>query len=180
MERSKQFPFQTMINAAKSNDLSYDGKFWLGVKSTRIYCLPSCKARFPLLKNITFFSTREEAIANGYRGCKRCMSEFYPKVKPNWLDNIVDFLQAHPTRKVSTREITRLVEVDITTIRRYFKHHYGISPMTYHRRLRLAYAKKQLENGIDIKIVSNLVGFTSIEGFIQAFKKEYGNSPRMI
>ena len=108
------------------------------------------------------------------------MSEFYPKISPNWLKIIEDHLVTNSTSKISTEDLTELVEVDITTIRRYFKVHYGISPMKYHRRLRLAHAKKQLENGSNIIDVSSTIGFSSIEGFIQAFEKEFEISPRKI
>ena len=178
MKEREQFTFETMINAAKSNDSSYDGKFWLGVKSTKIYCLPSCRARFPLQKNIIFFSTREEAITKGFRGCKRCMSESYPDTKPRWLDIIIDFLQNNSMRKITIDEISELVEVDITTIRRYFKEYFGSSPMTYHRKLRLSYAKKKIREGAEIEDISKIIGFSSIEGFMQAYEKEYGYSPK--
>jgi AraC family transcriptional regulator of adaptative response/methylated-DNA-[protein]-cysteine methyltransferase len=180
MESKNHFTFQEMLTAARNNDTSCDGKFWIAVKTTRIYCLPSCKARFPLQKNITFFSTREEAIANGFRGCKKCMSEFYPNTAPNWLKDIEDHLIANPTSKISPEDLIELVKVDITTIRRYFKLYHGISPMKYHRQLRLAHAKKELETGGDLTDVSTAIGFTSIEGFIKAFQKEYGISPRRI
>ena len=101
MEKINHFTFETMMNAARACDASYDGKFWLGVLSTKIYCLPSCKARFPLEKNVVFFSTREEAIKNGLRGCKRCKSEFYPFIEPKWLDKIKHYMNHNLTRKVT-------------------------------------------------------------------------------
>ena len=60
-----------MIHAMQTNDSRYDGRFFVGVHSTGIYCLPSCKARLPKLKNVRFYPTREDALAAGLRGCKR-------------------------------------------------------------------------------------------------------------
>jgi methylphosphotriester-DNA--protein-cysteine methyltransferase len=53
-------------------DTKYDGLFYTAVKTTRIFCLPSCKAKKPLQKNIIFYNTKKEAIENGFRRCKIC------------------------------------------------------------------------------------------------------------
>ncbi len=177
MGKTNRFTFETMLNAARANDASYDGKFWLGVSSTKIYCLASCKARFPLEKNIVFFSTREEAVESGFRGCKRCKSEFYPFVEPKWLDKIKQHMSENLTQKITETELVSMANVDITTIRRYFKFHQKTSLMAYHRKLRISYAKKLLENGTDIKEVYHMIGYQSLEGFIHAFKQEFGSLP---
>lgn len=59
-------------NFIGSKDKKYDGKFYTAVKTTGIFCLPSCKARKPLEKNVIFYNTKEEAIENGFRACKIC------------------------------------------------------------------------------------------------------------
>ncbi|MHA1945023.1 MAG: Ada metal-binding domain-containing protein [Candidatus Hodarchaeales archaeon] len=179
MGKSNQFTFEIMLNAAKSNDAFYDGKFWLGVKSTNIYCLPSCKARFPLEKNLLFFLKREEAVKNGFRGCKRCKSEFYPFVEPLWLESIKQYMKRNLNRKITEIELIEIADVDITTIRRYFKFHQKISLLAYHRKLRMSHAKKLLEKGTDVKSVYKLVGYQSKEGFIHAFKQEFGYLPEV-
>ncbi len=177
MGKTNRFTFETMLNAARTCDASYDGKYWLGVLSTKIYCLPSCKARFPLERNIIFFSTREEAIENGFRGCKRCKSEFYPFVEPKWFDKIKQYMNDNLTQKITETELVSIADVDITTIRRYFKFHQEISLMAYHRKLRVSYAKKLLEKGVDVKEVYRMIGYQSIGGFIHAFKQEFGSLP---
>src|ERR1700741_3822787 len=58
--------------ATLARDSRADGSFVLGVRSTHIYCRPSCPARRPLRRNVTFFRTREEAEKQGYRPCLRC------------------------------------------------------------------------------------------------------------
>jgi len=59
-------------NFIGSQDTKYNGKFYTAVKTTGIFCLPSCKARKPLEKNVIFYNTKEEAIENGFRACKIC------------------------------------------------------------------------------------------------------------
>lgn len=169
--------FETMLQAAQTCDSSYDGKFFLAVKTTKIYCLPSCKARFPLEKNLEFFATIKEAATAGYRGCKRCRSESYPNVSPSWLKDIISYMENNVNRKITEEELAHIAEADITTIRRYFKSKYKNSLMAYHRKLRLNQAQKMLLQGIDYKIVSQNTGFQSINGFIEAYSDEYGVSP---
>ena len=71
-----------MVQAMQQNDATFDGRFYVGVHSTGIYCLPSCKAKLPLLKNVVFYESREEAIAAGLRGCKRCRAAQFPDLLP--------------------------------------------------------------------------------------------------
>ena len=62
----------TQWNAVLNRDTSVTGEFIYGVKSTRIYCRPTCPSRRPLRKNVLFFATTAEAREQGYRACKRC------------------------------------------------------------------------------------------------------------
>ena len=84
-----KFTEEEMTRARLARDASYDGKFFVCVKTTKIYCLPSCKAKSPFQKNVIFLATREEAVAAGFRGCKRCESEFFPITQPPWLDSVI-------------------------------------------------------------------------------------------
>lgn len=59
-------------NCVIKNDISSDGKFFYAVKTTKIFCKPSCKSKTPLRNNVTFFNTKQQAINAGYRPCKRC------------------------------------------------------------------------------------------------------------
>ena len=67
---------EEMVQICQRRDKRYDGVFFLGVKSTKIVCKPSCSSRVPLEKNMVFFQTAEEAFKAGYRPCKRCMKEY--------------------------------------------------------------------------------------------------------
>lgn len=68
---------QEKMQAIQNKDVSYDGRFIYGVKTTKIICRPGCPAKVPLKKNIVFFDTMEEAIEKGYRPCKRCKPEIF-------------------------------------------------------------------------------------------------------
>src|SRR4030066_814144 len=85
--------YPEMVKAMLTNDSKYNGQFYVGVHSTGIYCLPSCKAKKPKLENVSFYPTREEAIASGLRGCKRCKSEKFPDVLPEGLNPVLIFMK---------------------------------------------------------------------------------------
>ncbi len=68
---------EEMVKACQARDRSCIGKFFLGVKSTKIVCHPGCSSKVPLEKNMVFYDTLEEALADGYRPCKRCMKEMW-------------------------------------------------------------------------------------------------------
>ena len=64
-----------MYEAVKQNDTNYDGIFFYGVKTTGIFCRPSCRSKLPLKENVRFFDNAGEAIQAGFRPCKRCRSD---------------------------------------------------------------------------------------------------------
>jgi methylphosphotriester-DNA--protein-cysteine methyltransferase len=171
------YSFDEMYNYAKDCNGNYDGKFFVAVKTTKIFCLPSCKAKFPLPKNLEFFESKIDAVKSGYRGCKRCYSNNWPFNKPAWLDMVVQFMKANDDRKINLDELTNLANVDPTTLRRYFKKHYKQSLMDYHRSLRLAKTKELLKNNT-LQDVASICGFSSLKGFKIAYKNKFGMNPK--
>jgi AraC family transcriptional regulator of adaptative response/methylated-DNA-[protein]-cysteine methyltransferase len=161
----------------KANDCSYDGCFYVGVHSTGIYCLPSCKAKLPLLKNVRFYSTREEAIAAGLRGCRRCHSESYPDVLPAWVKTLVSYMRRNRTERLTEQRLRDIAGVDITTIRRYFHTHLGTTALAFHRTVRLRYAKELIDSGADYLSAAFECGYESSSGFRSAFVRQYGHPP---
>ncbi|MFW9992114.1 MAG: Ada metal-binding domain-containing protein [Candidatus Odinarchaeota archaeon] len=164
-----------MLEARLRRDITYDGKFYVGILSTGIYCLPSCKAK--MSKNVIFFENRQKAIEAGFKGCKRCKAEFYPVTEPAWLEKVQFYMEKETSNKLDEKELAQLAKVDITTIRRYFKSRYRVSLMAYHRKLRLARAKRLIDQGVDYKKLPSTCGFKSDSGFRSAFIKEYGHPP---
>jgi AraC family transcriptional regulator of adaptative response/methylated-DNA-[protein]-cysteine methyltransferase len=166
-----------MLNAFINSDARYNGKFYVAVKSTKIYCLPSCTAKQPLEKNILFFDTQDEAISAGFRGCLRCRSEFYPNIKPDWFENVNDFIKSNKHLRIREFQLEDIAGVDITTIRRYFKYYHHMTPLSYHRKIRLNFAKELIRNGTNQIIAAYQVGYESMSGFRDAFVKEFSITP---
>ncbi len=170
-------PYRRMVEAMMGKDADFDGRFYVGVHSTGIYCLPSCKARKPLLKNVVFYHTREEAIAAGLRSCRRCAAERYPDYLPTWLHKVLHYMREHKQDRLNEIALIRLSGVDISTIRRYFKQHLGETPLSFHRRIRLNSAREMIEKGQDYLSACYDCGYESASGFREAFTKQFGKPP---
>lgn len=168
---------EEMFSICKNNDSSFDGKFYLGVLSTKIYCLPSCKAKMPLRKNVRFYPSRERAINDGLRGCKRCRSEFYPLTQPEWFSSVLVSIHEAKDRKITDKDLEQIANVNISTIRRYFKQYLETTLGEYSRKIRLEFALKLIKDGVSILEIPYMTGFSSLSGFRSAFQKEFGITP---
>jgi AraC family transcriptional regulator of adaptative response/methylated-DNA-[protein]-cysteine methyltransferase len=169
-----------MYRAMMSRDRSFDGKFYVGVLSTGIYCLPSCKAKKPKRKNVRYFSTREEAVAAGLRGCKRCKSDTFPDVMPDWVKRLIGYLRENRTERISESDLVAVAGVNVSTIRRYFKAHLGMTPLAFNRYQRLLHAREMLRKGESYLGAAYACGYESSSGFREAFAKQFGQSPGSI
>ncbi len=169
-----------MLKAMINRNGSYDGKFYVGVLSTGIYCLPSCKAKKPKPENVRFYNTREEAVAAGLRGCKRCWSEKYPDILPDWVKRLINYLSENRAARIYERDLADIAGVNSSTIRRHFKAHLGMTPLAFNRYQRLEYAKAMLTAGESYLSVAYACGYESPSGFRTAFAKQFGQPPGSI
>lgn len=173
-----KLPIEEMISAMRAADARYNGKFFICVKTTKIYCLPSCRPpRKPLLKNVEFVEAQQEAEAKGYRGCKLCRSEFYPNTQPPWLADVLSMITNAGDRKLNEDTLAEAAGVDISTIRRYFKSYQNTTPLALHRKVRLEHAHKLMKRGANYLTAAYETGFESSSGFRDAFIKHYGYPP---
>jgi AraC family transcriptional regulator of adaptative response/methylated-DNA-[protein]-cysteine methyltransferase len=168
---------EEMFRIMRRRDADFNGRFYVGVHSTGIYCLPSCKARSPKPENVVFYRTREEAIAAGLRGCKRCRAERFPDLLPDWLHAVIGLMRQTRTRRLTERELIRLTGVDISTVRRYFRRHLGVTPLAFHRAIRLRHARGLIESGSDYLTAAFECGYESASGFRTAFQRMFGAPP---
>ncbi len=169
--------YDEMVAAMLGDDSRYDGLFYVCVKTTGIFCLPSCTARDPKLENVVFYRTREEARSAGFRGCKRCQSELYPDITPEWVGSVIAAMKNSDHGRLLEEDLAGKAGVDISTIRRYFRTHLKTTPMAFYRRMRLENARTLMENGADPLTAALECGFESASGFRDAFLKQYGYFP---
>jgi 2-methylisocitrate lyase-like PEP mutase family enzyme/methylphosphotriester-DNA--protein-cysteine methyltransferase len=164
-----------MERAYLTRDAAYDGLFFTAVRTTRIFCRPTCPARKPLPRNVTFFQTGLEAQLAGYRPCKRCRP-LDEQDRPAWVAGLLADVERAPAGPFSGAQL-RARGTDPTTVRRHFVRVYGLTFHAYLRAARLAQAHRQLCAGTPLDTVILESGFGSYSGFRSAFLKAYGVAP---
>src|SRR4030095_126634 len=165
-----------MKNAFYRGDSSYDGIFYVAVKTTNIFCRPSCSVKKPLEKNIEFYTNARDALFAGYRACKRCNPLQPPGSQPDWVKNLIEKVDSSHEKRINSEEL-RKIGIDPARARRYFINVYGMTFNAYQRSRRLASALSQIREGskLDDVILGN--GYESHSGFRDAFGKIFGKPP---
>ena len=170
---------EEMWQAVAACDKTYDGKFFYGVKTTGIFCRPSCNSRVPLRKNVVFFQTAEDAIKAGFRPCKRCRPELLSYTP--LLDLAADMkklLDLYYAQQAELMERVRALGTSEKHLTEIFHNAYGISPKEYLTRLRLEKAKVCLQQGMTAGETAFAIGMESESGFYSFFKQQTGVSPK--
>jgi AraC family transcriptional regulator of adaptative response/methylated-DNA-[protein]-cysteine methyltransferase len=169
-------PIREMERAYLKSDASYDGIFYLGVRTTGIFCRPSCRARKPLPKNVVYFATVREALFAGFRACKRCRPLAVDGKPPDWVEKLLALVERDPAERITDANL-RSQEIDSAKARRYFLSHYGMTFQAYFRARRMATAFEQIRNGAAIDDVALGNGYDSHSGFRDAFARTFGVTP---
>ena len=128
-------------------DASADGQFFYAVKSTGIFCKPSCPSRRPTRKQVRFFPTTEAAEAAGFRACKRCEPErTTAKADPQAeaIAAVTEYLKEHAEERTKLEDVAKATGVGKLTILRGFKRVLGVSPGQYAKEARLAKFKEKV------------------------------------
>jgi AraC family transcriptional regulator of adaptative response/methylated-DNA-[protein]-cysteine methyltransferase len=167
---------QEMERAYKTSDTSYDGIFFLAVRTTGIFCKPSCPARKPDPRNVVYYLTTREAIIAGFRPCKRCHPLESNGAKPIWVKDLLEQVDRDPSARFSDGFL-RTSGLDPARARRYFQKKYGMTFQAYCRMRRLGKALEQIRLGTDLDDVALGYGYNSHSGFRDAFSRTFGNSP---
>ena len=169
-------PAPEMDRALRQRDASYDGVFFLGVRTTGIFCRPSCPARKPRAENVEFFATPGEALGAGYRPCKRCHPLQAGGRPPEWVERLLAEVERTPALRLSDAALKQL-HLDPVRVRRHFLKHYGLTFQAYCRGRRMAQALGQIREGADLDDVVLDHGYESHSGFREAFARTFGQAP---
>lgn len=175
-------PPPELYRALVGRDASYDGLFYVGVKTTGIFCRPTCPARKPKRENVLFFALANEAERAGFRACKRCRPLEALAPHPPWVTR----LMRTAAQRLSAKR-PRLCDDDVRALgfepvnaRRYFKERFGMTFHAYQRSLWLGSAHEALEQGHTATAVALDSGFGSESGFRDAFTKIFGAPPSRV
>jgi AraC family transcriptional regulator of adaptative response / DNA-3-methyladenine glycosylase II len=171
--------------AMLARDHRFDGKFFVGVKTTGIYCRPICPAK-PKRENVEFFQNSLQAEKAGYRPCLRCRPESAPR-SPVWIgktavvQRALKALHHHDTLHFNEDEFADQFGVSARHLRRLFNEEIGKSPKQLAVENRLALARKLItETGLPMTEVAFASGFKSVRRFNDAFKDRFKRSPTEI
>lgn len=170
---------EEMWKAISENDASYDGIFFYAVKSTGIYCRPSCKSKKPKHENVCFFDTSEQARAAGFHPCKRCRSDLldYQPIK-EIAEKAKQLLDDSFRRGLELNHELRKIGMSQRRMAEIFKDEYGVTLFEYMSQLRLEEAKRLLSNTHDEIIdIAYSVGFGGLSSFYRFFKNGTELSP---
>ena len=175
--------------AITARDARFDGRLFVGVTSTRIYCRPICRVRLPLRKNCRFFETPAQAEAAAFRPCLKCRPEIAPGAGLPWtvMDasrtlarQAADALdaQAASGEAQGLAELAQRLGVSDRHLRRIFQTEHGVTPLQYLQTRRLLLAKQLLtDTSLPVAQVALASGYNSLRRFNAAFVASYRMSP---
>jgi AraC family transcriptional regulator of adaptative response/methylated-DNA-[protein]-cysteine methyltransferase len=164
-----------MQQAYLERDASYNGLFFLGVRTTGIFCRPTCPARKPLPKNVEYFATAREALVAGYRPCKRCRP-LEADDQPAWAAELMSEVEQNPAMRITDADLAGR-GIDPATVRRYFLRRFGMTFQAFTRARRLSGAFQQIREQKPIDDAVYDSGYESHSGFREAFARVFGDSP---
>ena len=157
-------------------DPTYTGTFFVGVKTTGIFCVPTCGARKPKLENTEYFTDLKDALRYGYRPCKLCRPTESARRPPAGVGRALAMARDDPQRKLGDSEL-RNAGISPDTVRRWFKRSYSMTFQAYQRMVRINTAMEELKNMKSVTDAAFDSGYESLSGFSYAFKKLTGTVP---
>ncbi|MDQ8737013.1 bifunctional transcriptional activator/DNA repair enzyme AdaA [Paenibacillus sp. LHD-38] len=165
-------------NAVLGNDASYNETFLYAVKTTGIFCRPSCKSRPPNPDNITYFDTAEQAESAGFRPCKRCKPTGQRLPDDEWIASVTDYID-HNYRKALTLELlAEICHGSPYHLHRTFRKLKQMTPVAYIQQQRIEKAKELLlSSDHPVSDIGVQVGLANTPYFITLFKKLTGHTP---
>ncbi len=169
--------------ALATHDPRFDGRFFVGVSSTRIYCRPVCTVRLPRRENCHFFASAAAAEVGGFRPCLRCRPELAPgnasiDAGARLAQGAVDLIENGVLDAGGIEQLSARVGVTSRHLRRIFDAEFGVSPIEYAQTQRLLLAKRLLTDTVlPVTEVALASGFASVRRFNALFKARYRMPP---
>lgn len=171
-KKKQQEYYQAML----TKNTEYDGVFYVGVKSTGVFCRPICPARKPKFTNCEFYSSAQEALLASYRPCIRCKPLSHPNQVSKLITKLVKEVEANPEKRWNNSDLEKF-SIDASTARRHFKSRFGMTFIEYARARRFDLAMQHIRSGESIIEAQLTAGYESSSGFRDAFSKIMDSSP---
>jgi AraC family transcriptional regulator of adaptative response / DNA-3-methyladenine glycosylase II len=174
--------------ALLARDARFDGRWFVGVTSTGVYCRPICRVRTPKQENCRFFGSAAQAEARAFRPCLKCRPELAPRVNEvAWsaMDasrtlarQAAAWLDACDDAEASVEQLADVIGVSSRHLRRIFMSEHGVTPLQYLQTRRLLLAKHLLTDSVmPVSEVAYAAGFASLRRFNAAFAAHYRLQP---
>jgi len=165
-----------LYRALVERDSRFEGVFFAGVRTTGVFCRPTCHARKPKRENVEFFPSTSQALQHGYRACKLCQPMRPLGEAPEWLQPLMDEVRDAPKERLKDQDL-RDRGIDPLRVRRWFQKNHGMTFHAYCRMNRLSQAFGRLRVGESVGPTAFSSGYESLSGFAGSFKKSTGFAP---
>ncbi len=165
-----------MYKALLKKDSTFEGVFFVGVKTTGIFCRPSCTAKKPKIENVEFFNSTKDAMLYGYRPCKLCRPLEIKGNFPEWIKPLMNTIENDPSVRIKDYDLVRS-GINPDKLRRWFKKNIGMTFQAYLRTLRISHAFGRIKQGDKVIEAAFSSDYNSLSGFNSIFKKTTGFNP---
>lgn len=179
MKQTQRLPTDIEFTAISGNDAGFDGRFFYGVASTKIFCRPSCVSRAPKRENVRIFDSTDAAEAAGFRPCKRCQPDKVPAADAR-LERARKLIDRKLTAGEPTPTLPQLAKeahMGATHLQRRFAAAYGLSPRAYAEAQRIALLKNELRNGSGVTDAIYGAGFGAASRVYEKAGRWLGMTP---
>lgn len=167
-----------MYRAVERRDSHYEGVFFTGVKTTGIFCRPTCRAKRPRPENVEFFRDAQAALSGGYRPCRLCRPMEASGPMPSLVERLHRAVETG-TERLTEKDLIAL-GIEPATARRQFKAYHGMTFQAYQRARRLGQALRGVQQGQSVIMAQLDQGYNSGSGFRGAFARVFGRPPRSV
>ncbi len=166
--------WQAIVN----NDINFDDQFFYAIKTTGIFCRPSCKSRVPIKENVRIYKTALQALSANFRPCKRCKPTEERLPEYEWVDLITKYIENNYKELLTLQTLADMCHGSPYHLQRTFKRIKGVTPTQYVQNIRIQKAKQYLlKSDIQIEAIAMKVGMSNTSYFITLFKKMTGCTP---
>lgn len=178
--------FETCYRALRTHDARFDGRFFVGVSSTRIYCRPICTVKPPKRENIGFYPSAAAAEAMGYRPCLRCRPELAPgnssvDSSRRIAHAAATLIEDEAQGEIGLEGISERLGVTDRHLRRVFQSEFGVAPVAFAQTRRLLLAKHLLtDTALSVTDIAFAAGFGSLRRFEALFQERYRLTPKQL
>lgn len=164
--------YQALLDRASE----YTGVFFVGVKTTGVFCISVCRARKPKRENVEFYSDMKSALDAGFRPCKVCRPTENACSAPDFIEQAVTLVRNNLKSRISDTQL-RERNISPERVRRWFIQHHGMTFQAFQRMMRVNVALQELKGGRSATDVAFDSGYESLSGFGYTYKKLTGAAP---